>query len=354
MILTVVLTAPCYAMVYQGVYGSVTKASTSAVAVGAVTILVDPCPMRSEIDGSDGGRLHLSTGEWALACRGLNTLGLEQCEGHLRRIAVGRSGASVFAVEVDGRPSVLKVTSATPFAGHARVGEIYRAASATALREFMPTLRAGGRDDDGVYLLLQALDPYPAAPSLTQPEWQHLATRLGRLHSAPMVTAPSLRPSSWPTDLQVDEARGLWGAYGFASLSQQAAGLLAQLRYSTPNLEPVLTHGDCHVDNLVCGVDGRARWVDWQEASASSGLADLVFLWQRAEAAGAQPPRPEMIHAYAHARSLTLDEDLRCALQTVELRLLLVSWPHFLGYGGSDRIRAMGGRLRQLVLEVYG
>ncbi len=89
--------------------------------------------------------------------------------------------------------------------------KIYREASA-ALREFMPTLRAGGRDDDGVYLLLEAMDPYLAAPSLTQPAWLHLATQLGRLHSAPMITARSLQLLRWPTDPQVDEARRLSGA----------------------------------------------------------------------------------------------------------------------------------------------
>ncbi len=58
--------------------------------------------MRGEINGSDGGRLQTPTDARALARRGLNALGLERYDGDPRRITVGKSGAAVLAVEVDG------------------------------------------------------------------------------------------------------------------------------------------------------------------------------------------------------------------------------------------------------------
>jgi Phosphotransferase enzyme family len=119
-------------------------------------------------------------------------------------------------------------------------------------------------------------------------------------------------------------------------------------------LGTVLTHGDCHVGNLLLGPGGRILWTDWQEVCLSTGLDDLVFLWQRAEFDGARPPRDAMTSAYAAARSLQPDDNLRSALGGCELRSLLVGWPAFLDYGGPDRRQLMIRRFQQLVDDGVG
>jgi len=111
----------------------------------------------------------------------------------------------------------------------------------------------------------------------------------------------------------------------------------------------VLSHGDCHLQNLLRGPGGRPLWIDWQEVCLGTGLEDLVFLWQRAEFEGVQPPRDDMTAAYAAARSLRADAALESALATTELRLLLLAWPPFLAYGTPEGQDTMTRRLEQLV-----
>lgn len=114
-------------------------------------------------------------------------------------------------------------------------------------------------------------------------------------------------------------------------------------------LAAVLTHGDCHVGNLLRSSTGSTLWADWQEVCLSTGVDDLVFLWQRAEFDGASPPRDAMAAAYGSARHLGKDADLGRALAACELRLLLVEWPEYVSYGTDAQRRIMTQRLEDVV-----
>lgn len=138
-----------------------------------------------------------------------------------------------------------------------------------------------------------------------------------------------------------DERLRAWGAVGAADAAARGIRVITR---RVPELAPVLVHGDCHTENIVRSRDGAYQWIDWQEAHRGDGLADLVFLWQRAEFAGARPPRAAMMAAYAHARRLD-QTSMRPLIDQAELRLLLHSWPPFLGLGTSSGREVMRRRL---------
>ena len=187
--------------------------------------------------------------------------------------------------------------------------------------------------------------------TLTDDTWVAAADPLGQLHSAPVPRSPWLRPRPWPSSPEVANALSLWADRGVAALATRAAAQLPAAKDVEAALPRVLTHGDCHLGNLLQGPGGRTLWVDWQEGCLSTGLDDLVFLWQRAESDGAHPPREDMTAAYAAARSRPSDAAFRAALALCELRLLLVAWPPFLHYGSPERQKTMTQRLQQLVDE---
>ena len=112
---------------------------------------------------------------------------------------------------------------------------------------------------------------------------------------------------------------------------------------------PLLEHGDCHTENIVRDEHGAYRWIDWQEAHLGDGFGDLIFLWQRAEFDGADPPREAMTVAYTAARHLHLKPILRRALSLTELRLLFISWPPFLPYGTPENQQRMKEQLPRLI-----
>ncbi len=95
-------------------------------------------------------------------------------------------------------------------------------------------------------------------------------------------------------------------------------------------------------------------WVDWQEVCLSSGLLDLAFLWQRAEFAGAIPPREAMWDAYLTTRGSQPDLDPQPELAVAELLLLLLAWPSYLHYGSKHQQELMTHQLGQLVDELTG
>ncbi len=301
---------------------------------------------RPGTDGS-GGALARAAGA-DLVRRGLGALGWSGAVRVVGRLAGGGSGSQVFLVELDGERAVLKVTEDPGWYDRAeRELAVYRNLAAS-LDGFLPVVRATHRDPGGVRLLLGAHEPYPSATALTDDGWGELAGRLGRLHSLPFPRPAWLSPRPWPSTEQVAGALRLWAGHGVTDLAWRAAHQLDIARTLLSPLGTVLVHGDCHVGNLLRGPSGPL-WADWQETHLGSGLDDLVFLWQRAEFDGAHPPRGTMTAAYTAARGCSVDAGLRSALAASELRLLLVSWPPFLGYGTADRRRVMTGRLQQLV-----
>jgi len=117
-------------------------------------------------------------------------------------------------------------------------------------------------------------------------------------------------------------------------------------------LPRVVTHGDCHVGKLMRSDLGDTVGVDWQEVCLSSGLLDLAFLWQRAEFAGATPPREAMWEVYLTTRGLRPDLDPRSLIAVAELLLPLVDWPAFLHCGSRPQQQLMTQRLGQVVGRV--
>jgi hypothetical protein len=113
-----------------------------------------------------------------------------------------------------------------------------------------------------------------------------------------------------PSVDDVEVAMGHWGAVGAGREARRGAELLhRRAEVALPALPTVLTHGDCHTENIVQDASGRYRWIDWEQAHLGDGLDDLVFMWQRAEFAGASPPREAMLTAYTAARALRLSAE---------------------------------------------
>lgn len=270
----------------------------------------------------------------------------------LEQLTSGGSGAQVFLLELPGGQAVLKVTEDPGWRDRARreLG-VYQALPGRLGVE-VPAVIAAGDDHGVIRLLLAAHPPYPPVPAVTDAQWTPLAGQLGRLHRPPDPRPLWLDHRPWPTAERLQRAVGWWAARGFGTPARRAAALIATGRESDEVLPRVLTHGDCHVGNLLRSPAGITLWIDWQEVGLSSGLVDLVFLWQRAEFAGATPPRDAMGNAYLAARGPEADLDLRAALAVTELRLLLVDWPPFLPCGPQHQQDLMTDRLGQLVDEL--
>ena len=266
----------------------------------------------------------------------------------IRKLSAGGSGSQVFLLDLDGEHAVLKVTEDPDWQERAEHEFAIYDQFAELLKGVLPEVRARHRDRHAVRLLVTAYQPCPSASALDEVAWVWLADQLGHMQCVPVPTAAWLRSRPWPSSEEVAAAVRLWDGRGAGVPAARAAERLAADRNMQPIAGPVLTHGDCHVGNLLQGPAGRVLWIDWQEVCLSSGLDDLVFLWQRAEFDGAHPPREAMTAAYAAARRLPLDDDFRSAVTACELRLLLLAWPHFLAYGHQDRQQIMTQRLQQL------
>ena len=306
-------------------------------------------PDAARTDAAEPERRALDDADTALVARSLRTLAWPGRADVLAELSGGGSGAAVFRVDLDGRPAVLKVTEDPALLE--RAGRELEADErlAASLGTALPTRLAGQRDRRAVRLLLAASPPFPPAPEVVDDAWVAAAEQLAQVHAVPAATVPWLAVRAWPSEAQVVEAVRRWSGHGSARAALRGAEQLPAARRASARLPAVLTHGDGHAGNLLRRTDGRVVWVDWQEAFRSDGLDDLVFLWQRAEFDGADPPRAAMTAAYAAARGLPLDGTLRSALRASELRLLLVAWPPFLHHGGPDRRRRMARRLEQLV-----
>ena len=240
--------------------------------------------------------------------------------GTVRELTAGRSGARVLSVGVAAGRVVVKVTTDPGRLERARREvEVLRHLAEPPVT-CAPTLVGALSTPDAVALALAEATPLPAARDLGGPDWEALAVAVAEVH-------------------RVRGARSL--------------GLPASRPDLPGSLPTVLEHGDCHLDNAVRDRSGRVLLVDWQEARLGDGLPDLVFAWQRAEFAGARPPRAAMTEAYADARGLDAAA-LVPLLDRAELRLLREAWPPFLALGDDAGRAVLEQRLARLTTTIGG
>ncbi len=210
--------------------------------------------------------------------------------------------------------------------------------SSGEISDVAPELVASAQGTGWVAVATRRGRPLAPATQLTRETWLSLATSLAALHRrAPEGDLLQRQPVPVAAS-----AHGAWKAMGAEDAADRGIRRLADA--PTSALPVVLVHGDSHVGNIIHDHDGAPLWIDWQEAHLGDGLADLVFLWQRGEFAGARPPRVEMTARYAQQRSIHPDQ-LQERLDLAELRLLLHSWPPFLEHGSPMARETMRRRL---------
>ena len=266
----------------------------------------------------------------------------------VNKLSAGASSSHVFLLDLGHERAVLKVTEDPDWLRRAdREFAVYDQL-AEPLGQTLPRVLAAQRDLRAVSLLLRGHRPFPSARQLNQATWMAVADQLGRVHGIQVPAGAWLQSRPWPSAEIIAAAVQAWNDRGFAVPAARAAKQLSKSKDLQPFTSPVLTHGDCHIGNLLLGPNGRVMWIDWQEVCLSNGLDDLVLLWQRAEFDGANPPRTAMLAAYAAARRLPVDDAFLSAIKASELRLLLLAWPHFLDYGKQERQELMTQRLVQL------
>lgn len=258
-----------------------------------------------------------------------------------RVLAAGQSGSRVVSVATGRGRAVVKITTASGRLVRARREIDLLRVLARRERRVAPELLGTAETAAGVAIALPQCVPFPAPDRITDRSWVEIATVLAVVHQ-PLGDLELPVERVVPRGSDHDQE---WG--GLASAEAASRG--RELLRSVPELglPVVLQHGDCHVENIVTDHDGRPMWIDWQEARPGDGLADLVFLWQRAEFAGARPPREAMTVAYAAGRGRD-PGDLQPGIDHTELRLLLDAWPPFLGYGDDTGRAVMRDRLTAL------
>lgn len=285
--------------------------------------------------------------ELAVVLRQCSVLGLPQ-PSTVQPVRVGRSGALVVRLLTSDSRLILKITTAADRLEQARRER--RLTAAPGLAHATAGYVAGEDRHDIVSLATVEGTPLPAPDSLTDREWTSLASALGSWHRTPPppgITVPGAAP---PQTSSITASVEMWADRVPERVVADAAEIIGTraAAVGAGTAGQVLEHGDCHTENIVRDEDGRFRWIDWQEARTGDGFSDLAFVWQRAEFAGARPPREEMTQAYASARGLTVDHDVRRSLDSAELRLLFLAWPPFLGHGSPASRRHLSDRLCDL------
>lgn len=245
-------------------------------------------------------------------------LGLDRVSD-VRELRTGRSGSLVASVASSSGRAVVKVTTARARLDRARHEvEVLQLLGRHPV-PLAPALLAAASTADGVAVALEEAMPLVDAHTLSTSDWRDLAGAIAEVH---LVAVPA------------------------------TLGLGTRPGPARP-LPAVLEHGDCHLDNIVLDAAGRILLVDWQEARLGDGLADLVFVWQRAEFAGAHPPREAMTATYADTRGLDR-ASLAPLLDRTELRLLEEAWHPFLPLGDDSGRAAMSRRLAALTSDGPG
>lgn len=260
-----------------------------------------------------------------------------------RQLRGGRSGSLVLALETDGTPIVIKVTDDPDRL--TRAEREARLLGSQSLDGVAPRLVAWATGPEWVAIATRAGTPLCPATRIDLPTWTALAGSLARIHCR-VIDLEGLPLRQAFRHVPDEECLQPWVELGVGADARRAAMRVAESE--TSPLPLALEHGDAHLDNALRDVGGRLFWVDWQEACVGDGIDDLVFCWQRAEFAGAQPPRAQMTAAYAKTRHLS-PRELQPMINEVELRLLIHSWPPFLSFGTSASRASLSRRLTALV-----
>lgn len=274
----------------------------------------------------------------------------------------GGSGSAVYRLDLaqPDRSVVLKVTTEPDWRARAEREGRFLTALGKWLPVDTPCVLGMAISARYVCVLQAAARPTPAPARWSRRRWIEVATRLGTLHHAEtlrgLVTTDHGLPRRTPAPPPELIAPGIdyWRRVGRDALARSVSEQSDLLVEAVTTLPDCLLHGDFHAENLLLDQDDRLLFSDWQEVGIGHGPEDLVFLWQRAEADGARPPREQMLRAYAAARGHEPTESLRRAMLAAELLLLLAQWPPFLAVAGPTVRDGMTRRLDLRVAEWHG
>ncbi|HZT96081.1 MAG TPA: phosphotransferase [Chloroflexota bacterium] len=141
---------------------------------------------------------------------------------------------------------------------------------------------------------------------------------------------------------------------------RQASHFLGRLFESVPLLldrieilPETLGHGDFHAGNLLRDDGGDVVWIDWQEVRRARGPEDVAQFFTRSTADGAQFHDQTLLDWYVeevvevHGRSID-DQALRIGAASAELLTVTLSWPHYLGRAGPEKVQVLLSRARTL------
>lgn len=262
-------------------------------------------------------------------------LGRDDTVAQVTTLSGGGSGSGVHHVVTDrGRRFVLKVGTTV------RELRFYREL-APRVPVRVPRFVGGVEHGDTCCVVVE-----PAGTAIRPADrWTDLAAQLGRLHREP-AGWPWAKPRHVPTEADIASAAAAWAASGYGTLVLPAFHRVAAALAALPLC---LCHGDWHLGNLLACGDGQVVWIDWQETGVGHGPEELALLWQRAERDGWNPPRDAMLTAYARARGIPDDTDLRRAAVAAELALLLLSWPPHLAAAAPPARTRLIRRFARLV-----
>ncbi|MFK3978777.1 phosphotransferase family protein [Micromonospora sp. NPDC050397] len=210
-----------------------------------------------------------------------------------------------------------------------------------------PSLLAWHDSGDGVAVLLTS-SGHPVEPRRWSPTmWTALGHQLALLHGAPPPPGSDwFRPDPLLAAIAAPDAGRV--AACWADTIPELPGILARtedLLSDLNLLEPVLTHGDCHTDN-VAFLDQQPALYDWQSVVVGRPAADIAFLSVRATPSGITVP-PDLVAAYRSHTGYDRD-NLRRALLAEELAIFLFLWPPFAALNTATGVAHARRRVRSL------
>jgi hypothetical protein len=315
---------------------------------------------------------------------------VEQAVVGYQELTGGISGSHTYRVSLARDTVILKVTLAAsePGAAHSHAQAYDRArrevlfyrtlAQQIPLR--LPDVLSSYLDDAfGCCLLLAAYRPAAPAEAWQPQDYDEVARQLAHFHARFWGATEALARWSWlrvllhhgarTGSLEIERAEGAWRDAGSQPRLQgvftgEAYRTLAAAFQLLPKADGIgssfpttLCHGDCHIGNLLCDLDGELVWADWQEVGLGRGPEDLSFLAQRARAAGGVVPEKRVMSVYQRCledetgQEIPLD-GVQQVTDAFELRTLLLQWPFYLGYLSADQVSDLVERIGVLACRV--
>lgn len=271
-------------------------------------------------------------------------------------LAGAGSRSTVRLVRAGEHDAVLKLTTPDGEQQHARRELAFYRTLAEQVPVETPSLLRYVDSDEFTALLLSVHTPTPPAKGWDRSDWIRVADDLARLHSFTLPERHEWTAPLWlegvlarpPLDVAVD----FWTRTDAADSVDPVLETVPELAPALAALPEVFVHGDCHVGNLLRAGD-RFVWTDWQATGLGSPAGDLSFLWGRAYADGADPPRAEMMREYAVLRGLD-PVQLHRSLVAAELGTMLFGWPAFAHHHPRDEQDRLVRRFAELAHEWCG